>query len=105
MTSGTRSSLPVHVPGTVSERGFARNLTDAPHEQWEEYVALLVVCRWLRSLRRDRYVVMAGDVLYASRPSREEAEAVVREQYDLAKKFGLPVRVEQRVVSLAASRA
>jgi hypothetical protein len=40
---------------------------------------------------------MAGDVLYASRPTREDADEVAREQYDLAAKFGLPVTVERRI--------
>lgn len=43
--------------------------------------------------------VVAGDVLFALRPTREEAEDVVETQYDLAKKFGLPVRVEPPIVT------
>jgi hypothetical protein len=55
-----------------------------------------------RSVRhRDAWVVMAGDTPYASRPTRAEAEAVMEEQREVAEKFG-PVRVEHRVIDLAA---
>lgn len=52
----------------------------------------------------EEWVVKAGRVDYARRPTRAEAEAV-RDDLDhrrLAEKFGLPVVVEQRVVSLEA---
>lgn len=45
------------------------------------------------------WVVMAGDVLYASRPTKAEVDRVVAEQRELIEKFGTP-RVEQRVVEL-----
>lgn len=49
----------------------------------------------------ESWVVMAGKVSYAERATREEAEKVVDEQYHLAAHFGLPVRVEARVIRLA----
>jgi hypothetical protein len=51
------------------------------------------------------WVVIAGTVLYASRPTRAEAEAVRDEQYDLAKRFGLPVVVEHRVADIRPARS
>jgi predicted metal-dependent TIM-barrel fold hydrolase len=42
---------------------------------------------------------MAGAVLYAQRPTREEAEQVLEEQRHLARRFGLPVVVVPPIVS------
>lgn len=39
-----------HIAGTVSERGFARNFKDHPVEVWVEYVAVLTVCNFIRTL-------------------------------------------------------
>lgn len=50
------------------------------------------------------YVVLAGSVLYASRETLEEAERVARDDYDLAAMFGLPVRVERRVIPLRKAK-
>lgn len=51
-------------------------------------------------LSSDVWSVVAGNVLYAQRATKAEAQRVRDEQYDLAKKFGLPVRVVHTVVSI-----
>jgi hypothetical protein len=43
--------------------------------------------------------VMAGDVVYATRPTRPEAEEVAETQHAAAAKFGEPVRVEPPLVT------
>lgn len=47
--------------------------------------------------------VMAGDVLYASRETHEEALQVIEEQRHLCEMFGIP-RVERAVIQLADHR-
>lgn len=53
--------------------------------------------------QRDRdprlWAVVAGNVLYAERATRDEADRVLAEQRSLAVLFGLPVRVEPPIVT------
>lgn len=46
-----------------------------------------------------QWAVVAGDVLFAQRPTRDEAEAVVDEQRELVAVFGLPISVEPPIVT------
>jgi hypothetical protein len=49
----------------------------------------------------EEWAVWADRVLYATRPTRAEAEQVVAEQRHLIERFGLPIRVEPHVIPLA----
>lgn len=54
---------------------------------------------WARPKPVDVWVITAGGVVYATRPTRAEIDTVVAEQRHLIEHFGPPV-IERRVVAM-----